>query len=143
MSALSLLVSAVMAPEPRTARPSDNLADVRRMMTEVGGHHVPVVDGSRFVGLLSPMDLLNAAGPDAHARNLDQLDAELAAVTAQHAMSEDVVTIRPEATVREACGTLATGALHCLPVVDAHGALRGLLTTTDILRTMLETEPPG
>ena len=141
MSVLSLTVSAIMTKDPVSVAPGDSLAQVRRDMLETGGHHVPVVDAGRFVGLLSPADLLQATDADAFAKNPEDFDAELAAVTAQHAMAEDVLTIAPDATVRKACELLTTGSFHCLPVVDAHGMLRGLLTTTDILTTLLHVDP--
>jgi len=45
-----------------------------------------------------------------------------------------------EATVRDACQELARGGFHCLPVVDAHGALLGLVTTSDLIRALLEAD---
>ena len=141
MSVLSLTVSAIMTKNPVSVNASDSLAKVRRDMLETGGHHVPVVEAGRFVGLLSPADLLQATNADVYSKNPEDFDNELASVTAQHAMAEDVLTIGPDDTVRKACELLTGRGFHCLPVVDAHGMLKGLLTTTDILKMMLHIDP--
>jgi acetoin utilization protein AcuB len=131
-------VSALMTVDPASVHPTQRLSVARHGMMASGGHHVPVVEDERFIGLLTPSDLLQVAPSDAWAMDPDVLDRALDRVGIRHAMQEDVVTIAAHATVRDACRLFARGGFHCLPVVDEHGALVGLLTTTDIVRALLD-----
>lgn len=47
-------------------------------------------------------------------------------------------TIRETATVRDAAQALAHGEYHSLPVVDGDGRLVGIVTSTDLIRYLLE-----
>jgi CBS domain-containing protein len=62
-----------------------------------------------------------------------------AEMTAEHAMVRQVVTISPQATLREACRLIAERKIHRLVVVEDEGdQLRpvGVLSQTDIVRDM-------
>jgi CBS domain-containing protein len=50
-------------------------------------------------------------------------------------MTTELVTLRPDHTLRDAARRFATGGFHALPVVDGE-ALVGLLTTTDLMRLL-------
>jgi CBS domain-containing protein len=52
----------------------------------------------------------------------------------------NVVTIRPEQTIREALATLVGHNVGALVVVDHTGALRGILSERDILRSVARNE---
>ncbi|MBW0119468.1 CBS domain-containing protein [Pseudonocardia abyssalis] len=51
-------VAAVMTPDPTTARPDDDLADVVATMLDRGVGSVPVVEDGDLVGILSRRDVL-------------------------------------------------------------------------------------
>lgn len=51
----------------------------------------------------------------------------------RHVMSTDVATLRPDATVAEAADALAERRVGAMPVVDAGGALLGLLRDEDLI----------
>ncbi len=130
-------VHAVMTRDPACVHPTQHLSVVRHAMMAAHGHHVPVIDEGRFIGLLAPSDLLRVLPGDAYERAPESLDPLLDRVSVRTAMQEDVVTIGPDATLREACARWLQGGFHCLPVVDAGGALRGLVTTSDLMRALL------
>jgi chloride channel protein, CIC family len=80
------------------------------------------------------------AGQDYETNSLKQLKVA-------DVMGRDVVTVRPEQTVREvadrfASGDLRTSRHQALPVVDSNGHLQGLITQGDLLRA-LQVDPEG
>jgi acetoin utilization protein AcuB len=81
--------------------------------------HLVVVDGKQIVGVVSGRDLARAADDE----------------PVESAMSRDVVTIEPEATLRHAAGVMRGRAVGCLPVVD-NERLVGILTTSDLLTAL-------
>lgn len=58
-------------------------------------------------------------------------------------MRTDVKTISPEATIAEAVETLADEHISGVPVVDKHGRVLGVLTSTDILEAEAEAAGPA
>ncbi len=133
-------VWALMTADPASVHPSQRLSVVRHAMTASGGHHVPVVEDGRFVGLIAPSDLLRVLPPNAYSSSPEALDRALDRVPLRDAMAEDVVTIGIDASVRDACELLARGGFHCLPVIDQKGELAGLITTSDVIRAVVEAE---
>ena len=85
--------------------------------------HLVVVDGKRVIGVVAGRDILRASD-----------DKPLSTV-----MSRNVVTIRPEATLRHAAGVMRGGAVGCLPVID-DGRLVGIVTTSDLLTALAKGE---
>ena len=55
-------------------------------------------------------------------------------------MHTDLKTVAPDATVSDAVVALADGHVSALPVVDPRGHLVGVLSTTDILTAIAESE---
>jgi CBS domain-containing protein len=140
MNFLDQPVSVLMTSNPAVVDPAQRLSDARHRMLASGGHHIPVVQERRFVGLLAPSDLLRVTPSDGYAMDPDAFDKALADVSVRHAMQEDVITIGPDVAVRAACALFASGGFHCLPVVDVDGRLVGVLTTTDIIRALVKSE---
>lgn len=56
-------------------------------------------------------------------------------------MTRDVVTVSPEASVRDAGALLAARGFTMLPVVDGRGDLLGVLTEAEALRDRLPVDP--
>ncbi|MCA9692104.1 MAG: CBS domain-containing protein [Myxococcales bacterium] len=128
----------IMSTELVTAHPGERLSDVRQRMLEHKVHHLPVVDGGRFIGLITSNDIMRVHWGDFYSQQSEQAEALLNTVSLRETMQEDVLTIKPSATVRDAVTLLSTGTFHSLPVVDDDGALVGMVTTTDLLRYLLE-----
>ena len=53
-------------------------------------------------------------------------------------MQNHPVTIGVEGTVRDAARLLSTGGFHSLPVVGYDGRLQGIVTSTDLIRLLVD-----
>ena len=130
-------ITTIMTAQPTTAQVGQPLSEVSRMMHEGGFHHLPVLEGTQLVGIVTSTDLLRVSyeyGTDSR-----QTDTVLDhTVALRDLMQAEPTTIAEASTVREAITVLAEGAFHSLPVVDGEGGLVGIVTTTDVLRYMLE-----
>lgn len=131
-------ITHIMSPNPVTVHEGQKLSEVRRALQEHKIHHVPVVSGRRFIGLVSSSDLLRVSYGDTYTQDPRTLDALLDTMTIREVMAEDVLTVTTHATIREAAERLANGSYHCLPVIDDHGDLAGLVTSTDLIKFLLE-----
>jgi CBS domain-containing protein len=131
-------VSQIMSTKLVTVHLGNKLSEVHALLREHKIHHVPVVSGTRFVGLLSANDLLRVSWGDPYTHDPREIDTLLDTQEIRDVMQEDVKTVLPTATVREAAQALVQGSFHGLPVVDADGDLVGLITSTDLIRYLLD-----
>jgi CBS domain-containing protein len=94
--------------------------------------HLPVLDGDRLVGILSQRDLFRAGISSVLELDREESRAWLEKIPVREVMTEDVVTIHPEETVRTAVRRMLEKKIGCLPVAD-DGALVGLVSESDCL----------
>lgn len=130
-------VKEIMATQVRTLGRNDTLDVADDLMTMGRFRHLPVLDGSRVVGVVSQRDLFRSAltaavlGFGKRAQK-----AILHTLRVKEVMSEPAITVPPETTVEDASRLMLETKIGCLPVVDG-GALVGLVTETDALRHYL------
>jgi len=60
---------------------------------------------------------------------------------ARDIMTSPVITVRPEMTIKEAAGLLATHGFTALPVVDDDDRLIGIVTEADLVRDRIPRDP--
>jgi acetoin utilization protein AcuB len=110
-----------------SVRPEDELTVAAQIMRWAGVRHLPVVEGTEVVGVLTERDLLRHR---AEAGNHD--DGDLVRTF----MTRPPELISPDDDVAAACALLVARKIGCLPVVDG-GKLVGIVTTTDLLGSQL------
>lgn len=139
-------VRAVMQPEVVTLSPEMSAREAERVLAEhrIGG--APVVDEQRRVlGVLSQSDLVrfDAERPSAAAvgafysdldeyRDIAALPADESLVRVEQLMRRSVLSIGPDAPLREAAERMRQHRVHRLLVVEG-GVLRGVVSALDLL----------
>lgn len=128
-----LRVRDAMTREVFTLGPQDSAARALALCREHGIRHLPVVDGGRLAGLVSDRDLRDVSPPRGSA------DAEntLGWVRLADIMTRDVATAHPLDTIEHAAHRIHSQRIGCLPVV-ADGELAGIVTSSDMMRTLTE-----
>jgi IMP dehydrogenase len=108
-----------MIVEPVTLHPDDLVGEAERLMSTYRISGVPIVDqDGRLVGILTNRDLRFGARPDAPVSEF---------------MTADRLVTAPAGTpLEEATAILGRHKIEKLPIVDAEGVLRGLITVKDI-----------
>ncbi len=134
----------IMVQDVATLDVDDELSLANDIMKLGRIRHLPVVAGKSLVGILSERDLFRSSLVEALGHEPTRTREFMKAIRIQDIMVTKVITIGPEADVREAVRLMLTHKIGCVPVV-AKGELLGLITETDILRLYLEhlsTEHP-
>jgi CBS domain-containing protein len=147
---VAVTVRDIMDAGVPTVYPEDSLETVVWRMRD---HELPgiavVNDGGRCVGIITEADLvLTGDDADLHLPHYIELFGGIVFLestkrfeerlrkaigsTAADVMTEDPVTIEPDATAAEAARTIARGKHNRLPVVE-HGRLIGVVTRVDVL----------
>lgn len=145
-------VADVMTPNPISVAPDTELKEAIQLMADnhVGG--LPVISAEHnLVGILSESDLMwQTTGIDMPAyimlldsviylKNPTQYNQELHKALGQlvkDVMTDHVITIAPDKSLREAAHLMQDKKVRRLPVVNAEQQLVGMLTRGDIVREM-------
>ena len=139
-----------MDSNPDSVHEDTPIEDVIKLLKENELPGVPVVnDGGRCVGIITENDLvISSDGGDLHLphyielfgsvifleplRHFEDKLRKAFASKAKDLMTEDPITVAPDATVAEAGHIIAGEGHNRLPVVE-HGRLVGVVTRVDVL----------
>jgi CBS domain-containing protein len=150
-------VADIMDADAVTVAPETTVEEVVGVLRRHDLRGVPVVNaGGRCVGIVTEADLVLAdEGGDLHIphyielfggvvfleplRHFEERLRKAVASTAEDLMTEDPVTIGPEATVRDAAKLIAEREHNRIPVVE-HGRFVGVVTRADVLSALAGEE---
>ena len=118
-----------MTANPIVAAPADKLTEVESKMIEGGFRSVPIVKDGKPVGIVTDRDVR------VHAGHLGEIEAS-------KAMAQQLITVTPDTSIREAARLLRERKIGALPVIE-DGALAGIITTTDVLEALSGGEQSG
>ena len=117
-----MIVSEAMTAQVVTAKPTDSIQSVAKIMQEVDTGAVPIFEDGKVVGLVTDRDIVLrvvAEGGD--------LKGPVSA-----AMSDDVQSCKEDDNLADAAAQMANHQLRRLIVTNDKGALVGILSLGDI-----------
>ena len=96
-----------------------------------------MVNGNQLIGVLSYSDLLKISFSEL-SDDEKKIDTTVFNMyTIEQVMTKNPVSVSPDKTVREVTELLAKQSFHSVPVTE-NGELKGVVTTTDLLKYFLE-----
>jgi len=99
---------------------------------------LPVVDAAgKLAGIASEKDLLYASASPATSLNVWEINSLLSKLLVDRYMSKKVITVTEDTPIEEAARIMADKKFGGLPVIRK-GALVGIITETDIFRSLLD-----
>jgi acetoin utilization protein AcuB len=114
-----------------TVSPEDWLDEAYELMLAQEIRHLPVVDGTVLVGILSDRDILLRSTEEDGAIQVPH-------VAVGEVMSHDVITCSMGATIGEAANMMIQNRIGAIPVTLA-GDLVGMITSTDLLDVLAQS----
>ena len=137
-----LRVGEVMETDWPTLGPESTVEEAIKLFAEARVSGAPVVEGDRLVGIITEGDLifqapgfLDILGGIVPLGNTEEYREEVlksAGVTVGEVMTDDPITVSPDATLVEAATVMAERRKKILPVVEDE-RLAGVITRMDIL----------
>jgi len=142
------VVADIMTTDVVTIPRVASVSAAAQLMVERGLTGLPVIEDGRLVGIVTEADIISGqmeVDPPAYGTFLDAIfrlpwdhsDEELRrvlATTVEDLMTEEVVTIDPQASIAELASLIFKRRVNPIPVVDSDGAIVGIVSRADVLQ---------
>jgi CBS-domain-containing membrane protein len=129
---LTLRISDVMSKNVVSLSSRTTMAAAARKLLDYAISGAPVVDERRHcTGVLSAIDFVKQQG------GVSMADRERHEDLVCHHMTSAVKTIAADQTLLSAARMMCAEHIHRLPVVDEQGRLGGMITSLDIVATLI------
>ncbi|QBN18735.1 CBS domain-containing protein [Flavobacterium nackdongense] len=131
-------VSTIMTKNVVKLNVSDTLTKAESLFKKHHIRHIPVVKDKLIIGMLSYTDLLRISFADELDDEENTIDITIYNMfSVEQVMTKNLTTIFPETTIKEAAEILSKNEFHALPVIE-NGALVGIVTTTDLIKYLID-----
>ncbi len=130
-----MFVRDCMTGNPITITPDTPILQALEIMTRRKVRHLPVVQDSKLVGLVTERGLLQVSPSPATTLSMHELNYVLAKVTVREALVKDPISAPPEMPLEEAAKIMREHKIGSLLVVD-RGKLVGIVTQTDMIEAL-------
>jgi len=124
-------LSSIMTRNVITVGPDDKLSSARDIFMKNKVHHLPVVHGTKLLGILTTYDLFKYVRRDTDYENTFVKDV----------MTKHVATLEPEDKVGSAAELFLENRFHAVPIVK-EGELKGIVTSFDVIKYEFHKEYP-
>jgi len=132
MSIESVTVSSVMTRVVKTARESQTVKEVAKIMIDnnIGSVVITKADGTP-IGIITEKDIVKVAGTTRSA-NLQTPVHEV--------MSKPVITVNAQSSIKDAIQTMQMKSIRRLPVIDYNNKMVGIIADSDIFRAIMKSQ---
>ena len=127
-----------MTKHPITVTSEASIADAARLMKKHHFHKMIVVDEGKLSGYFSDRDIMRVAPSPATTLSRYEVRELLDKLKVKDIMHTKVITVKEDATVEEAALIMYNNKVGGLPVISEVGAVVGIITATDILKTFVD-----
>ena len=133
-----MFVANRMTKHPVSVTSNATIGEVDRLMKKHKFHRMLVIDNGKLVGYLSDRDIMRVTPSPATSLSKFEIRALLDKLSVKDIMQTKVVTVNEDATIEEAALIMYQNKVGGLPVISEVGAVVGIITATDILKTFVD-----
>lgn len=133
-----MFVASRMTKHPVSVTSDATIQQADRLMKKHKFHRMLVVDNGKLVGYFSDRDIMRVAPSPATTLSKYEIRSLLDKISVRDIMHEKVITVNENATIEEAALIMYNNKVGGLPVVSDVGAVVGIITATDILKTFIK-----
>ena len=133
-----MFVAERMTKHPISVTSNATIGDVDRLMKKHNFHRMIIIDDGKLVGYLSDRDIMRVTPSPATSLSKFEIRALLDKLKVKDIMQTNVITVGEDATIEEAALIMYRNKVGGLPVISEVGAVVGIITATDILKTFVD-----
>jgi len=130
-------ISHIMTKTVITVNENDDLRKVVEKLKQNTIRHIPIVKGKEVVGIISRTDINRLTFGALFEGQEGADEAILDMLTISQVMTSKPKTVSSDTIIRDLAEIFVKEEFHALPVVD-NGELKGIVTTTDVVKYFLE-----
>ena len=131
-----MVIGEIMTKNPATADSNATVGDVLTQLYELDVRHLPIVEGTQLVGIVSDRDIRQFSAPSLGDYVNGDLKKRLDEPIAEY-MATDLVTVTAETDVSEAIDVMLDQRIGAIPVVAPDTSeLAGIVSYVDILKAV-------
>lgn len=130
-------VKNIMTENVLSVKEEDKLKDVVSLFRKHSFRHLPVTKGNEITGIISSTDINRLTFGTLFENQEGADEAVLEMLTVPQVMTGKPEVITAETSIKEVAEIFAGKDFHALPVVEGK-ELKGIVTTTDVIKYMLE-----
>jgi len=124
-------LSSIMTKHVISAGPDDKLSVARDIFTKNRVHHLPIVHGTKLLGILTTYDMFK----------LVYSGTDYDHVIIKNVMTKHVATLEPQDKIGSAAELFLENLFHAVPIVK-DDELQGIVTSFDIIKYTFHKEYP-
>jgi len=137
----AILAKQIMTASVTTIGPEATIHEAWKLFQHRRFRHVPVLNREGIIiGLLSDRDVLRQVAGSRQSSSSEDVTDPLSQEI-QVVMTRQVLTAHPETEIRSVARVMFTERIGAMPIVDHDGVLVGIVTRSDILRTVMQHVP--
>ena len=126
-------LSSIMTTDLITVTPDNTIRDAFDLLRAKRIHHLPVVEGSKLVGILTTHDIFKQETSPEDYSNIKVADL----------MTTELATLRPNDKIGSLVLVLVENLFHAVPIIDEERNAVGIVTTLDVMKYSLAKEYPN
>lgn len=136
----AMLVSDAMSKNLKSISPHATISSAGSKMKEFSIRHLLVVEEKTgtLLGLISDRDIKKIVSPFAGSEQATERDNSTLQVAVQVVMRKNPITIGGGENLKNAAELMLRKKVSCLPVVDITNTPIGILTTDDMIRSLIK-----
>lgn len=121
----------IMSSPVQTLTSAASVEEAKELLQFNGFRHIPILSENKLVGMLSDRDLLR----------INSIPQERQVQTIGEVMTSEVLTATRRTRVQEIAEVLFHHKISALPILNEEHELVGILTVSDILKSLLHLGP--
>jgi len=119
-------LSLIMKKDIKTISPKATISEAAELFVKYRIHRLPVVDGGKLVGIVTPTDLL------------DEVKNMRTTISAEDVMSVKCVTVYENDPLSYMIAAMRISDVSAMPVLSSKGSLVGIITDRDLFKNQLK-----
>lgn len=126
-----------MSSDPTIISSDIPILDAYQVMANKNIRRLPVMDGSKLVGIVTRGDIQEAGPSDAISLSVFELNYLIAKLTVGDIMTSDVITVSSDTKLHDVAQLMLEKKIGGLPVLEDN-KLIGIITESDVFRAVME-----
>jgi len=120
-----------------TVKEEDQLRDAVSLINKNNIRHLPVVKGGKVSGIISSTDVnrLTFSGLFNNQEGADEAVLDMLSIT--QVMTHHPVSVNSDTLIKQVAELFVDNGFHAMPVIN-DGKLEGIVTTTDVIKYLLD-----